>query len=275
MVADGRYQLLTVIGSGAFGKVYKARSLSDDKLYALKRAVTQKGRKLLRLEADNLFRLAGVPHVLPLHEHLTEANGAEVLVTKYLDGGTLRNALKAKGALKEQQAVGVLYQIVQALWHAHSLKPPLLHRDLKPDNIIAERLGEGRVKWYLADWGLARSWKHDRCPHPSGTTRYAAPEIWNKKRYPVSDVFALGMTFYFMLFGTVAIRGNSEEVIRVKMAPGPITIPESCSPRIKPLLVGMLEKDPTKRWSLEKVHQTVEQLVKRPTFHLTLSKQSR
>lgn len=252
-VADGRYQVIAVLGEGSFGQVYQVRECATGAIRAMKRARHVKSRRLFASELKNLSRLQGVPHVLPLCDYFVDDDDSDVIVTEYLDGGNLKGSIMARGRLTIVEAIGVLDQMTQALSAAHALNPPILHRDIKPSNILAKKIGENRVCWYLSDWGLAVDWRGSGEPVVSGTYSYTAPEVWEQKRYPVSDVYSLGMSLYFMLFGRPAYEGGSTSVRRLQRAPDPVVIVPSCPPRLRILLEGMLTKDPGQRWSLQRV----------------------
>ncbi|MBF0181219.1 MAG: SUMF1/EgtB/PvdO family nonheme iron enzyme [Magnetococcales bacterium] len=253
LVCEGHYLLMDTIGEGSFGAVRKAASPHGPGVFAIKRATTETGRKLLAWEAENLQRLRGGPHILALHEYRLEPDGSALLVTDYLDGGDLKRWVRARGRLHENEALGIMRQMAEALAFAHALVPPIVHRDIKPDNILGRKIAANRMTWFLADWGLAASWRDDRSPRVSGTERYTAPEVWKKKRYPVSDVYSLGMTLYFMLFGQPAYNGSSEVVVCGQTSPQPVVIPPGCPDHLRQLLSGTLEKNPKKRWSVARV----------------------
>ncbi|MBF0297059.1 MAG: SUMF1/EgtB/PvdO family nonheme iron enzyme [Magnetococcales bacterium] len=250
-----KYRLTTKIGEGSFGAVFLGEALQDGAPLAIKRATTETGRRLLEREATYLRRLHGGPHIVPMRDYLIDPEGGALLVTDYLDGGDLKQWVRTRGRLAESEALEITRQMAQALAFAHGRNPPVVHRDVKPDNILGKKGPNNRMHWYLADWGLADLWRDNRAPRVSGTKRYMAPEIWREERYPVSDVYSLGMTLHFMLFGQPAYNGNSEEVARGQQAPAPVLIPPGCPEPLRQLLAGTLDKDPRARWSLERVLQ--------------------
>ncbi|MBF0147540.1 MAG: SUMF1/EgtB/PvdO family nonheme iron enzyme [Magnetococcales bacterium] len=263
-VADGRYRVLALLGEGSFGQVYKVCELATGAIGAMKRARHIKNRHLFATELNHLLRLRGAPHVLPLLDHFVDEDGSDVFITEYLDGGNLKEAITARGRLTVPEAMGVLGQMTRALAAAHALDPPILHRDIKPSNILGKRRGDNRVQWFLSDWGLAVDWSGSREPVVSGTYSYTAPEVWDRKRYPVSDIYSLGMTLYFMLFGRPAYEGGSTSVRRLQRAPDPVMVASSCPPGLKNLLEGMLAKDPAHRWSLARVMTHIHKGGRRP-----------
>ncbi len=270
IVGHGRYRLGKPIGYGCFGEVFKGVLLDGSGAFAIKRANSSKGKKVLSWEAKNLRRLRGGPHIVALHDYLRDKDGTALLVTEYLDGGDLKRYVRARGRLDETEALMILAQIAQALAFAHGLTPPMVHRDLKPDNILAKYMVADRMSWFLADWGLAESWRTHRIERYSGTVCYMAPEIWRHERYLVSDVYSLGMTFYFMLFGQPAYNGESVQIASAQQAPEPVIIPAGCPDYLEKLLAGMLAKDPGKRWRLNQVIHYLGERQKRAVARLSL-----
>ncbi|NGZ07380.1 MAG: SUMF1/EgtB/PvdO family nonheme iron enzyme [Magnetococcales bacterium] len=252
-LGNGRYRLLEEIGSGNFARVFRAHCVDAPGAWAVKQAGDEVGKRVLRWEAENLERLHGCIGVLPMREFWSEPDGSLCLVTEYLDAGDLKRYVRASGALAEHEALTILERVVQAVAQAHQLHPPLIHRDIKPDNILGRTTAGGGIEWFLADWGLAESWRGHHAPRFSGTARYTAPEVWKKRRYLVSDVYSLGMTLYFMLFGQPAYNGDSARVARGQCAPEAVVIPVGSPDPLKRLLAGMLVKNPAQRWSLEQV----------------------
>ncbi|MBF0263401.1 MAG: SUMF1/EgtB/PvdO family nonheme iron enzyme, partial [Magnetococcales bacterium] len=255
----GRYRLLERIGAGSFAEVFLANSLDGSERFAIKHATTEVGKRVLAWEVENLRRMADCPFVLPMRDTWVEADGSACLATPYLDGGDLKHYVRARGGLSVEEALGILVRAVLAMRHAHALKPPLVHRDIKPDNILGRIEADGGLTWLLADWGLAESWFGEHAPRFSGTSRYTAPEVWKKRRYLVSDVYSLGMTLYFMLFGQPAYNGESLVVARGQRSPEPVVIPEGCPEPLGGLLAGMLAKNHVKRWPLTRVLEQLEQ----------------
>ncbi|MBF0629055.1 MAG: SUMF1/EgtB/PvdO family nonheme iron enzyme [Magnetococcales bacterium] len=252
-VGQGRYRLEERIGAGTFAEVFRARCVATGAEWAIKRASSEVGLRVLQWESENLTRLQGCPFVLPMQAYWLEPDGCACLLSAYLDGGDLKSYVRAQGGLAEVEALTILERVARAVAFAQGLKPPLIHRDIKPDNILGQRMDGGGMAWFLADWGLAKSWQGHHAPRLSGTSRYTPPEVWKKKRYLVSDVYALGMTFYFMLFGQPAYNGDSDTVARGQCAPEPVVIPEGCPEGLRQLLEGMLAKDPRQRWSVAQV----------------------
>jgi serine/threonine-protein kinase len=199
------YELIEKLGQGAMGTVYKARQLSMNRLVAI---------KILnpRFAADpNFFqRLTREAHIAAKLSHnnivqaidVGRAGKLQYFVMEYVPGTTIKEELESGKVYEEKEAVEIALQIAQALQHAH--RRGLIHRDVKPANIILTL--EGIAK--LADLGMARS-TEDRALAKAekgltiGTPYYISPEqIHGREDIDVrADVYALGATLYHMVTG--------------------------------------------------------------------------
>jgi serine/threonine-protein kinase len=211
------YQLLEKLGEGASGIVYKARQLSMDRLVAVKvlhpkygadpavlDRLTREARIAARLSHNNIVQAIDVGSAGPLH----------YFVMELVQGKTIREELVAGKVYKEREAVEIVIQIAQAL--AHASRRGLVHRDVKPANIILT--AEGIAK--LADLGMARTSADDAELRRQeqgltiGTPYYISPEQVRAEDDidTRSDLYSLGATFYHMVTGRVPFEGGGEEV---------------------------------------------------------------
>jgi formylglycine-generating enzyme required for sulfatase activity len=192
-----------------------------------------------------------------------------------MNAGNLLDKIGKLGKLSDEESREVLSQMAEALSYAQSFKPPIQHKDIKPANILAERLKDDHVTWYLADWGLAEAREGSQSGILKGTLPYIAPEVFRGKRHQNSDIYSLGMTFYNMLLGRKPYNATTMAEYMYCHLNEPVVIPDNCSPVSKEMLQGMLEKDPEKRWGAQQViHQglgstfdgftMVEQISERP-----------
>ncbi len=174
-----------------------------------------------RREAQTAAQLEH-PHIVPVYE-LDEVDGRYFLAMKYLPGGSLKDRLERDGRLPYPQALETLRQIASALDYAHA--QGLVHRDVKPGNILFEADGAAR----LADFGFAKALVGTSSMSLSasggmiGTPQYIAPEIWRgKPATPATDVYSLACVFYEMLTGQALFEGESPpEVMTRHMLDGP------------------------------------------------------
>lgn len=213
------YQLLDKLGQGGMGVVYRARQLSMDRIVAVKILPPQFGKDPEFIERFvREARMAGRLN----HENLVGAidvgcdRGYHYLSMEFVEGTNLRSMLEKHGPFDEKDALRIVRQVARALEYAHN--HGLIHRDVKPDNIMIDK--RGTVK--LADLGLARSQHDDAHLTQSGaavgTPHYLAPEQAAGKTDldPRADFYALGATLYHMLTGETPYNGPSAAVIMAR-----------------------------------------------------------
>jgi serine/threonine protein kinase len=204
-----RYRILEQLGKGGFGAVYKAEDIQfGNRLVAVKE-MRQSGLSPEEMkEAAKAFEhealmLAGLRHQhLPrIYDHFHDG-GRWYLVMDFIEGETLEGHLnKAKGGhLSVEEALRIGIQLCTVLNYLHTRQPPIIFRDLKPDNIMLTP--DGHV--YLIDFGIARHFKPGQAKDTTafGSPGYAAPEQYGKAQTtPRSDIYSLGATLHRLLSG--------------------------------------------------------------------------
>ncbi|HEY6407718.1 MAG TPA: serine/threonine-protein kinase, partial [Ktedonobacteraceae bacterium] len=205
----GRYQLVSRIGEGGMGAVYKARDTRlDDRLVAIKEmsksglpaAVLEEAEAAFEREARLLGKLLH-PNLPRIHDHFTE-NERSYLVMDFIDGETLEEYLDSKGhnPLPVDQVLNWATELCDVLSYLHNQQPPIVFRDLKPANVMISESGH----IFLIDFGIARIFKpgqsHDTVA--LGSPGYAAPEQYGKAQStPRSDIYSLGALIHCLLTG--------------------------------------------------------------------------
>jgi eukaryotic-like serine/threonine-protein kinase len=244
------YRLLELLGQGAMGSVYKARQLSLDRDVAIKvlspelakdatyvQRFQTEARAVARLNHTNL--VSGID--------VGEADGIHYLVMEYADGNTLASLLRRGGALDEERAVGIAQQIARALDHAH--KNGLLHRDVKPDNVIITRDGVAK----LCDLGLARLDEKAEAAQRMGTPAYISPEQARGETHVDlrSDLYSLGATLFHLLAGRPPFEAATAAAVLAKHltepAPRLNATGADVDPRTDALVARLLAKSPAER----------------------------
>jgi len=206
-VVAGQYRVMTRMGSGATGVIYRAQRLRDGLLVAIKllraaAAHDTTASDRLRREAEALG-LAWHPNVVEVIDHGYLPDGTAFLVMELLDGETLATRLRTRRRLEVKELLPIAIQVCDALGAVHAAG--VVHRDLKPSNIFLERSREGeRVK--VLDFGVARvEWEETRITNigaPIGTPGYMSPEQEVGGEVDArSDLFALGAVLYESLLG--------------------------------------------------------------------------
>jgi len=254
----GKYELLEQLGRGGYGTVWRAQ----DTVLNVVRAVKVLHPALIadlefverfRNEAQVAARLDH-PHILPVYD-LDQEGGQVFLAMKYMPGGSLKDLLASQGSLHFEQALEIIGQIADALDYAHNQPEQLVHRDIKPGNILFEADGTAR----LGDFGFAKALQGVSSTTLSasggmvGTPPYMAPEVWRGKgANPATDVYSLACVLCEMLTGQVLFPGDSPPEVmtrHVLEAPAfPAQWPEGIPAGIEELLGKALAKDPGERY---------------------------
>ena len=232
----GRYLLGRVLGKGSYGCVYLGFDGELQRPVAVK--VPNPARFERHEDAGEFLseaRLAASldhPHIVPVHDVGRTSDGAAYIVSKFIEGVTLGRKLR-DGRLSFEECTRILIPVAQALHHAHERR--LVHRDVKPGNILIEdRTGNP----YVADFGLAV--RGEEFPEEgliAGTPAYMSPEQARGEGHRMdgrSDLFALGAIFYLMLTGRKAFSGATmNEILHqvVSADPTPPTALDSAVPR--------------------------------------------
>ena len=214
---DGRYHVLERIAAGGMGEVFRARDAVLDREVAIKvlhrsLAGDQGFVERFRREAR---AAAGISHPNIVNVHDWGAvDGIYYMVMEYVRGRAVRDLLNAQGRLAPAQAADVLSQTLVALDHAH--RRGIVHRDVKPENILVTV--EGTVK--VADFGLARAYADGRQTQAgtvTGTVQYLAPEqIRGEPADPRSDLYSLGIVAFELLTGRLPFTGETAMAIAYK-----------------------------------------------------------
>src|SRR2546430_13570193 len=212
----GEYQLLKKLGSGGAGTVYLAKDPRNDRLVAIKVAppavVTNPVMRLRFARECQLTQKLVHPNVVRVLDYGLEGFRA-YMVMEHIDGHSLGDRIAAAGPLPEAEALRIIHQVGQALHWAHQQN--LIHRDIKPDNILVT--ADGHAK--LADLGLAKQLDDDldltKANVCLGTPNFMAPEQFEDPRCADvrSDVYSLGATLYMMVTGALPFSAPSSPTV--------------------------------------------------------------
>lgn len=199
----GRYGLLSLLGAGGMGQVWRARDSQTNRVVALKvlpahSADDEESRERFRRECEAVAQLTE-PHIIPIHD-FGDVDGRLFLNMRLVDGKDLRTLIKQEAALPPSRAVAIIVQVAGALQAAHDVG--LVHRDVKPSNILVSENDFA----YLIDFGIAHaSGDHTltKAGETIGTAVYMAPEAIGAavKTHSRVDVYALTCVLYECLTG--------------------------------------------------------------------------
>jgi tetratricopeptide (TPR) repeat protein/predicted Ser/Thr protein kinase len=209
-VLGQRYEILSLLGEGGMGAVYKSRDIELNRIIALKtiRREYAGSTAIIDRFKQELILSTQVTHrnVVRIYD-LGEAEGMKFITMEYVEGVDLRTLIHERKKLPAEEAVDIIQQACKALEAAHSVG--VIHRDLKPQNIMRDP--NGRV--LVMDFGLARTLEGDGMTQTGalvGTMEYMSPEqALGKPLDQRSDIFSLGLIFYELLTGQTPFRADS------------------------------------------------------------------
>lgn len=263
LVLPAYYQIRQKLNQGGMGNIYLAYDSQKQREVVIKiihphLADIATFRQRFQQEGEILRQLSH-PHIVPFYE-AGESESGLFLVMAYVAGYSLRTYLARHAPLSEQEALNYLTQISAALQAVH--QAGLIHRDLKPDNLL--RTEDGHL--YLIDFGITKSseWALTQTGYPLGTYAYMAPEQLINSRDVTNkvDLYALGVIAFEMLTGRLPFVGNEAEILdghRFLPPPSLRSLNPQLSAAIEQLVLKLLAKNPLQRFdSAQSFCQTLQ-----------------
>src|ERR687891_84028 len=235
----GRFRLEEKVGSGGMSSVYRAYDPTLERLVAIKmmhRDISSDPDQLerFRREARAVAQL-NHPHVVTVID-AGEDEGAPYIVFEYIEGETLKERIRRLGRLPVSEAVAYAIEIGRALECAHDNK--LVHRDVKPQNVLIDR--DGRAK--VTDFGIARSMEAQGLTATGrvlGTTDYVSPEqALGHEVTEQSDIYSLGIVLYEMLTGEAPFQADTQVAVAMKHVKEPLPDVQRRRPEISAALAA-------------------------------------
>jgi hypothetical protein len=251
---SGRYRLEARIGAGGMSTVYRAFDETLERQVAIKllnREVSSHSDELerFRREARAVAQLSH-PHVVGVID-AGEDDGRPYIVFEYVEGETLKERIRRLGRLPVPEAVAYAIEIARALGAAHARH--IVHRDVKPQNVLIDEEGSAKV----TDFGIARTLDEEGLTSDGrviGTTDYVSPE--QAMGEPVtgsSDLYSLGIVLYEMLVGEVPFKGDSQVAVAMKHVREPLPDVQLARPEISAALAALIDrataKHPSERYA--------------------------
>lgn len=246
MFLQNRYEILGLIGSGGMSDVYKARCHKLDRLVAIKVLKENLSNDenfvaKFKMEAQSAAGLSH-PNIVSVYDVVDEGN-LHYIVMELIEGITLKNYILKKGRLEIREAVGIAIQVAQGIAAAHEQN--IIHRDIKPQNMLISR--DGKVK--VADFGIARLvTAQTQGSMAVGSVHYISPEQarggYSDAR---SDIYSLGITMYEMVTGHLPFEGDNAVSVALAHVEEPITRPSHYNPEIPVSLENIIMKCTAKR----------------------------
>jgi eukaryotic-like serine/threonine-protein kinase len=254
-LVDNRYKIIEPLGSGGMADVFLAHDNVLDRKVALK---VMSGRyasddefvERFRREAQSAAALSH-PNIVSIYDRGESEDGTYYIAMEYLSGGTLKDRIVKRGALPAKTAAAVAAQIAEALKVAHDRG--LVHRDIKPHNILITEGGDIKV----TDFGIARAASSSTMTKTGavmGTAHYISPEqAMGESVGPASDLYSLGVLLYEMLTGELPFDADTPIGIAMKHVNGQLRPPREVNPNVpagmNAIVVKLLQKDPEDRYA--------------------------
>ena len=249
---QNRYEILERIGSGGMSVVYKAQCHTLNRPVAIKVlkeefAFDDNFVSKFKMEAQAAARLSH-PNIVSVYDVVDE-DVLHYIVMELIEGITLKNYIEKKGHLESKEAIGIAIQVGQGIAAAH--EQHIIHRDIKPQNIIISR--DGKVK--VADFGIARAVSTQTMNATAvGSVHYISPEQarggYCDER---SDIYSFGITMYEMVTGKVPFEGDNTVTVALAHLEEPVRRPSELVPdlshALEQIILKCTQKRPDRRYS--------------------------
>ena len=278
-----KYKIISTIGSGAFGKVYKVENTIMNQIRAMKVVKKdsinfQDDKKQFLKEIEMLMNLDH-PNIIKIFEYYVDDLNYYVIM-EFAEGGELYEQINKLKNFKEKHAAIIMQQLLSAVCYMHS--KGIVHRDIKPENIMLESKSSEDLSIKLIDFGTSNFIKNNQ--HLSmkiGTPYYIAPEVLKKSYGYECDIWSLGVILYMLLSGTPPFDGFDDQSILQKVKIGKYSLDgetwEIISNEAKDLINKMLTYSPENRISAEDAlkHEWFKKFLKfkNTNTHIPLTKE--
>ena len=248
----GRYEIIESLGTGGMGKVYRAydnKIKEEIAIKLLKPEISMDKKTIERFSNEiRLSRKITHKNVCRMHD-LNDDEGAQYITMEYVPGEDLKSFIRRVGHLPSGKAISIGKQICEGLAEAHKLG--VIHRDLKPQNIMVDKSGNPKIM----DFGIARSLRAEGITGEGaiiGTPEYMSPEqVEGKETDQRSDIYSLGVVLYEMLTGKVPFEGENTFSIALKhrdeIPPHPRELNPELSPELSAVILKCMAKEKEKR----------------------------
>ncbi|MDO4330013.1 MAG: Stk1 family PASTA domain-containing Ser/Thr kinase [Lachnospiraceae bacterium] len=252
MYLQDRYEIIEKIGSGGMADVYKAMCHTLNRLVAVKVLKDEFSQNedfvnRFKMEAQAAARLAH-PNIVNVYDVVDDGD-IHYIIMELIEGITLKRYIAKKGCLEVKETIGIAIQMAQGMSAAHQQN--IIHRDIKPQNIIISK--DGKVK--VADFGIARAaTSNTQELKAMGSVHYISPEQARGEMVDArSDIYSLGITMFEMVTGRLPFDGENTVTVAMAHLQNPITPPKKCNPNIPECLEDIIlkctEKKPDDRYS--------------------------
>ena len=269
MIIAERYEILGKIGTGGMADVYKAKDHKLNRFVAVKvlKPEFREDTTFIRKFRSEAQAAAGLthPNIVNVYDVVDEEN-LHYIVMELIEGITLKSYIEKKELLDSKEAIGIAIQVAQGIAAAH--EQHIIHRDIKPQNMIISK--DGKVK--VADFGIARAVSSQTVNSSAavGSVHYISPEQarggYCDER---SDIYSFGITLYEMVTGRVPFEGDNTVAVALAHLEDPVVPPGDYNPQVYPgledIILKCTKKKPDRRYgSMEEVIHDLHRVLMDP-----------
>ena len=261
---NDRYEIIKSIGEGAMANVYLAHDLILNRDVAIKvlRGDLANDEKFVRRFQREALASSSLshPNIVEMYD-VGEDNGTYYIVMEYVDGKTLKQLIKKRGALTLSECIDIMLQLTDGVRHAH--ESYIIHRDLKPQNIMIQENGEIKI----TDFGIAMALNNTQLTQTNsvmGSVHYLPPEQASGKGSTIkSDIYSMGILFFELLTGNLPFRGDNAVEIALKQIKDDIPSVREINPAIpqsiENIVLKATAKNPKNRYNnCKEMHDDLE-----------------
>lgn len=239
------YTIIRQIGKGQYGFVYLVNSSKYSIDFVIKRAANTTNS----ISEISFLKSLDSPFILKIYEYWQEGKYI-YMVMNYCPNGSIQDYIDKNGAVDYKNFISWSRQALTAINYCHSVG--IAHCDIKPANILIDPYNRVQV----GDFGLSQD-VNESIACPKGTMVTMAPELFSKKKFDpkIADIWSLGITFYMMVFGTSPYHISDINEYRNAVSEGNVLIPPEIDKDLNVLLHAMLQGNPNKRMSIDRILQ--------------------
>lgn len=262
------YEILEEVANGGFSTVYRVQEQEPPyRKFAAKKFNDITDHPIFEQEILSLHAVSGVENTQQFFRAIRHQDQL-VILTDYIEGEPLKNRIDRLGPISERTAIGLTLTLCRILDKLHQLG--IHHLDIKPSNVLIDQ----HDTLTLTDFGIAESADSPRSEVAKTDFSYTAPEKYQGYHHSGSDIYALGVSLFYLLTGSLPfdIHATSDAHKMLCHCTRQVDLPDSFSNDVRTLLESMLQKSPTRRIDMETLLETLTQLAKKPLSDNALKK---